>query len=1075
LLGHFSFAQTSDPHSLLEKGKKFYYDGKYDSAVNVLKQASYFFRQKNDYRQVLEAEYLIGENLANINKCDSAILIIDDALERCLERFGTVDSLTAKGYYYLARANGGCARKFRKAVSLLEKSKEINQNIYGEGSQVALDYNAMGNFYDFLGKQDSALYYLNKALEIWNQTDRIDSLGLSHTYAYASSALLEQGEFKKSLESARKALEIRESILIEYHPTISNSMSQMGSIYMGIGNYEQALHYLMKSLEMRKETLGKDHANVAASYYLIGDLHSRLFDYRKAIFFIEQGNLIIAEKYGEELPVLHTWYAYLGKIYGMAGEYEKAEEILTYAQKLAETVPQGNVYRGFVYRVFSEYYAEKEDIINQISYIEKSLEIYGGKSSEREASLLMSLGKANFKASLFEEASRNYNRALDIYEAREEKNISLSELYRDIGDLKSVTEKYEEALEFYLKSLNIISLDSVFDDVSVDINTLTHKPFALGVVQRISQTYRKCYQQTSDLQCLKESLRRDQLAITFIDHIFSSYQLEISKAQLEVDNRDVFEHALTNAYELYQATGDPQYKQVAFELMEKSKAPILLSKLREDEAKSIYRIPDSILEKERDIRIELSYYKEQLRKAKEKDSAVLISRYQRLVFDTRNTFESLKDQLKSDFPDYHIYKYSNEVIPLTELRKAIDHETTILEYFESDSSLYCFVVSDSDFEMIKLPISSQFPEALANYHQSLTDHHLILSEPKRADSLYVYSASYLYDVLIRPLASRISDKIKKLILISDGRLSQVNFSTFLSQQPTIDVLAYESLDYLLKDFSISYAYSATLNFNHSSVDTDFSFAGFAPSYNPLSYVNVDSMNHPMTYQLVREGELPIPGAVSEVTMISDLLGGRSWINKDASESAFKKNVDKYSIIHLAMHSLLNDQEPEYSELLFNHEEDSLNDGYLSINEIYNLDLNANMVVLSACSSGSGKISVGEGPISFSRAFSYAGCPSVIMSMWKLPDEATREIMFTFYEHIKSGNSKDEALQKAQLAYLGTTEDPLYQHPFFWGSFVVLGDTKPLKLHSSFNWYFAAFSAILGIGLLLIFRRRIRLR
>ncbi|MEP5612191.1 MAG: CHAT domain-containing protein, partial [Cyclobacteriaceae bacterium] len=290
---------------------------------------------------------------------------------------------------------------------------------------------------------------------------------------------------------------------------------------------------------------------------------------------------------------------------------------------------------------------------------------------------------------------------------------------------------------------------------------------------------------------------------------------------------------------------------------------------------------------------------------------------------------------------------------------------------------------------------------------------------------------------------QLSVEANQLIVIPDGRLSQLNFNTFLTERPGAGKIKYGNLHYLLNDFSISYAYSSTLNFRDILKPSSFSFAGFAPSYKEDEYASLDSATHPLAYQLVRSGKLALPGAIAEVSTISNYLNGTSWINEKASESNFKSSSNKFSVLHLAMHSLLNSEEPEYSELLFNSERDSLNDGYLTIDEIYNLDLNADMVVLSACSSGSGQVQIGEGPISFTRAFSYAGCPSVVMSMWKIPDAATTQIMVEFYKNIKNGDTKDQALRKAQLFYLSNTSDPLYQHPFFWGSFVAMGNTEAI--------------------------------
>jgi len=143
-----------------------------------------------------------------------------------------------------------------------------------------------------------------------------------------------------------------------------------------------------------------------------------------------------------------------------------------------------------------------------------------------------------------------------------------------------------------------------------------------------------------------------------------------------------------------------------------------------------------------------------------------------------------------------------------------------------------------------------------------------------------------------------------------------------------------------------------------------------------------------------------------------------------------------------MHTILDDDNPMYSKLVFSQPGDSLNDGLLNAHEIYNMKLNARMVVLSACNSGDGKFLKGEGVMSLARGFFYSGCPSLVMTLWTVEDLSGSTLMSSFYKFLSQSFPKDVALQQAKLDYLESA-DPLKSHPYFWSGYVAIGDTQTL--------------------------------
>lgn len=162
------------------------------------------------------------------------------------------------------------------------------------------------------------------------------------------------------------------------------------------------------------------------------------------------------------------------------------------------------------------------------------------------------------------------------------------------------------------------------------------------------------------------------------------------------------------------------------------------------------------------------------------------------------------------------------------------------------------------------------------------------------------------------------------------------------------------------------------------------------------------------------------------------------VGPDAGKKVFKVEASKYGIIHLATHGILDDGNPMYSRLLMARtENDPDDDGMLEAREVMQMNLRADLVVLSACQTARGRISAGEGVVGMSWAFFVAGVPTVIVSQWKVDSASTAKLMINFHQRLKvqNGTMKAQALRQAAL---GLLKDKTHQHPFYWGGFVLIG-------------------------------------
>jgi len=303
---------------------------------------------------------------------------------------------------------------------------------------------------------------------------------------------------------------------------------------------------------------------------------------------------------------------------------------------------------------------------------------------------------------------------------------------------------------------------------------------------------------------------------------------------------------------------------------------------------------------------------------------------------------------------------------------------------------------------------------------------------------------------------------KSLIIIPDGALSYLPFEALLTHPVTNDDLDYRNLPYLIRDYDIGYSYSSTLHFQdqRKGAKPTGNLLAFAPDYSNMLAQNTIDLSFLDAY---RDQLVPIPGVKDEVKMISRMIKSDIYIDESATENNFKKLAGNYDILHLAMHTIVDNENPMYSKLAFTQNVDSFEDGFLNTYEIYNMKYNARLAVLSSCQTGYGKLQKGEGVMSLARGFMYAGCPSIIMTLWQVSDRSGARLMKDFYRSLKNGKDKTSSLRDAKLEFLRKA-DQLKAHPYFWSTYVIIGNASPLyPSRSRIMWIIIALFLVASAG------------
>lgn len=298
-------------------------------------------------------------------------------------------------------------------------------------------------------------------------------------------------------------------------------------------------------------------------------------------------------------------------------------------------------------------------------------------------------------------------------------------------------------------------------------------------------------------------------------------------------------------------------------------------------------------------------------------------------------------------------------------------------------------------------------------------------------------ARSLYTLLFQPIDEHIRGSVTQLAIFPDHVLHTIPF----------DVLIDESDRHLIEKYSISIESSIKqylIRNQHDKAPLEADLIAFAPDYQDDDLAKLDQ--HAIAL-LTRSGPYHLPGAQLEADQIASAWRGRSIVGKAANKSNFSNLATSGSIMHLAMHAVLDESNHDKSYLHFST--DSI-DGQLTSRDIQKLKINAPFITLSACNTGVGKTQQGTGARSIARGFLSTGVPSLLMSLWRVPDESTSEIMINFYEHLATGTPKHLALQQAKLDYIKDVQDPQLAHPYYWAGFTLYGDTQAVVPKPYFN-------------------------
>jgi tetratricopeptide (TPR) repeat protein len=978
---------------------------------------------------------------------------------------GMAVSLSLMGKAYRA------LNQFDEALEHYDKALKIFREIdHPKGEASAL--NSVGFIYRIRGRYSEALEYYEEALGILSRAGfpgkRADTL------RHIGNVYRETGQFKKALEYYEETLKIFREL--DNKKGIASALNSMGNIYAAYSRYKKALNYYQESLALLREVnqptnTAKSIKNIGRAYRLLGQYDEALKNYRESLKMFKKLNQPTLEA-----AVLQK----IGEVYFAHGRYDEAiesfRESLEIFKRQNLPVPTAQVMNsiGKVYVSIGQYNEAIENFEEALKIFEKV-----GKKTHIPRSL-QNIGNVYLALGLYHQALQYYDESLKIFKELDQP-AHISRSLDKIGRVYFRLKDYEKAEVFFKKSeqvrkrksFGMINISIVkgkydealrlleekkprwFDPAPYRIRYYTQRGIALKGTGNLKDASGDFLEAVNLIEDMRQKLRGEKTGFFGVGGRLGAYRGLVSSLS---------ERAMKGEKEdsRFTAYGN-NLASAAFYFSESTKSRSLLEAMaRSERTKQSIEIPEELKQKEASIIYQLSAIDAKWEVVYQKGEDYLEEfkeRKEKLTSELNNLIKELRKKYPRYASLYYPKPFSPENLPL-------ESDEVILEYALGKDTSYLFLARKGGVKRIlMIPMGR---EALESKVKAFMEPLSIMSFKEFS----IKNASTLHDILLSEALKDIK-KDDKIIIIPDGILGLLPFEALVIKKGK----GIDDSTYVGDRYSLNYYQSATVlalqRLLKDVVAKKPLFALGNPIYSKRDrrYIaHKEGKSKPARVRLARKEEyafrslaarkewgktsrgdkkgqelmyLPLPETEIEVKAIAKLFNTSPkppdvLLDIYANETnLLRSSLKDYRYIHFATHAdsagmVQGVQEPFI--LLGQVENKGSDDGFLTLSEVLGLNLDAEIVVLSACVTGRGEMMEGEGLSNFTRVFQHAGARSVLVSLWEVASMEAVEYMKSFYAYLKSGKDKAEAMRLARNKI--KSKQP---NPFYWAVFILHGE------------------------------------
>ncbi|MCI0698583.1 CHAT domain-containing protein [candidate division KSB1 bacterium] len=1032
--------------------------GRYEAKIEELRRATPEDKRRVANRRSAERLYAEAEKLREQGAADSlrkAIAKYEEALMlwRDLDnRPWEAETLNIIGVVCVSLSD------HQKALVHFQQAVPIWQAL-GNLKSKAVTLNNIAFIYNRLSENQKALESYGESLNLRRAVG--DTSGEAVTLNNLGMVYENLNENRKALDHYFQALPLRR--VVKDRRGEANTLNNIGGIYTSWGEYQTALNYHGQALAIRRDL--NDRWGVANSLNNIGAICKYMGKIQKALDCYAQA-LALFQILGDrrhQADVLNN----IGHIYVTLSEEQIAFSYFDRALTLRRDV---NDRTGEVITL-----TNIGSVYERLGQSEKALEYYGKafaisralNDHLKEARVLNNMGSVYLDLlGDYTKALDHFLQALPIFQAAKDRH-SEAKTCNNLGRVYTKLGEQQKALEYYNQSLR---LSQAVNDRGVEAASL------IGIA-RIGRNQGN----------LMEACRHAETALT----LFESLRAEVVSPEL----RSSYFASVQKYYEFYiellmqqhQQQPNAGYAAAASHASERARARSLLETLTEAHIDIRQGVDSTLVMRERLLQQQLNA-KEQYRikllngkhtpeqvAAAEKEIASLLTQYQ-----------EVQAQIRATSPSYAALTQP-QPLNLSEIQQQVlDDNTILLEYVLGDERSFFWAVTTDTIHAFILPKRAEIDSVAKRVYNIITERSKIIPGEtwkqgqirfKKADAEYEKTANQLSQMILGPAAGLMGDK--RLLIVANGALQYVPFAVLPDPKSASNTETDQRQPLIVKHEIVSLPSASVL----AALRKEFRHRKPAPKLVAVLADPVFSEDDPRFAQAMTQAKKTTPDTTLVAFNVRDLqfrqavwevrgglgedttksferliFSGREAeailaatgsvdnliaLGFDASHAAATSpELGRYRIIHFATHGLLNSEHPELSGLVLSllDRHGNPQNGFLRLNEIYNLELNADLVVLSACQTALGKEISGEGLISLVRGFMYAGTPRVVSSLWSVQDEATAELMKRFYKKML-GKEKLRPIAALRAAQIEMWQKQPWQSPYFWAAFVLQGEWR----------------------------------
>ena len=892
-----------------------------------------------------------------------------------------------------------------KAIKRLEE-RVLNAQVEGRFNIKVLLQLAL--IHELKFEYDKAIQYLEKADEYAQGMGSLDYELKHELYNRYASVYSRKDNLDKTKEYVDKNIALVENSDVKNNFHLGNVHNALAKYHFRSSDLVKALYHFEREFEYKSKLVKEN--KLTDCMMNIANMSSKIGEYDKALDFAERSLVIIQNTYGQKSDrVAHNKFV-TGLIFLEQRKYEQSLQYFKECLEIElELFGEKNKGIAFNYIRLADSYFGMDDHEMSITYAKKAI--------------------AGFK--------RHFG----------EKNQQVSWAYETLIQSAIQNKEYVLARKSVEEAYESLDIDVSRDTLNFESMRL---PFLLVHILRLDlQLSLIEFKATQSEEKLAYIDRLERAAFGWYKHL--KFNMDEGKMHrlLSIRLSGITKDVIVKNDFLYETTGDQAYLDEILKAIEKGRNNVLIETKIGDELVEFSGVPNFLLQKQIDINDSIAYLTLQLSTLDGNDYMSAQKQIQNRINALKEDQIQLLETLKEDHKDFYALKYDYPVSSIADIQNLCAEKDNWLLFSQTHGNIHLISITKGQLQYHKVPFDTQLKQNILLLKAGLIE--------KRTDKEFYHLANTLYTTLFGKLALK---KGMHLKIFPAGPIHGLPFEILCTR------FDENEHSFMLEDYLISYHHSPYLSMHP--------YSGNKPKQNALLMAPEFASNEEEMYATMEmDGKSlgsslkSLKGAEEEVLGISAIMHSHSFVGEDASEKRFKEIASNYNILHLASHGFVNHKNPNYSKLVLSRDEEN-EDGLLHSYEIYGLELHADLVTLSACNTGTGKEELGEGVSSLGRAFAYAGCPNSVMSLWSVNDQSTAKLMTYFYQNLKQGVPKAEALRAAKLEFL-EKQPAAFRAPFYWAGFVYYGDNLPLEM-SKFNsagmlskgWWLLGIFGVFGI-------------